>query len=70
MGVESAMGLSSVNAQKLLHVTVTKPYWRILVDEQTEMKWFNFYATKDELVEFTCVKFELWKAAGMPVKKY
>ena len=60
--------LSLVKAQKLLNVTVTKPHWRMLVDERTEMKWSNFYATKDEMVEPTCVKFERWKEVGMTVK--
>ena len=60
--------LSSVKAPKVLNVTITKPHWRLLVDERTEMKWSDFYATKDEMVEPTCEKFERWKAAGMPVK--
>ena len=38
------------------------------MDEKTEMKWLDFYLTKDEMVEPTCEKCERWKAAGMPVK--
>ena len=60
--------LLSVKAPKLLNVMVTKPYWRMLVDEQTEMKWSDFYATKDEMIKPNCKTFEHWKAAGIPVK--
>ena len=79
MGSESKNGTKSVNerilvdlllvkAPKLLNETVTKPHWRMPVDEQTEMKWSDFCSTNDEMIGPTCVKFERWKAAGMPVK--
>ena len=38
------------------------------MDKRTEIKWCDFYAAKDEMVEPTYVKFERWKAAGMAVK--
>ena len=33
---------------------VPKPYWRIIVDERTQMKFSEFYATKKQMVEPTC----------------
>mgnify|MGYP000117070222 CR=1 FL=1 len=38
------------------------------MDKQTEIKWSNFYAMKDEMVNPTCEKLERWKAAGILVK--
>ena len=60
--------MSSNKAPKILNVTITKPYWIMLVDARTRMKWSNFYATKEGMVEPTCEQFHCWKEAGMPVK--
>ena len=61
------LDISSVKSPKLLKVNVTKPNWRLMVDERTELKWTNFYDTKDEMVEPTCEMFHKWKLEGKPV---
>ena len=40
----------------------------MMMDEQTEMKWSNFYAAKNDMVEPTCIKLHHWKERGKPVK--
>ena len=47
---------------------MTKPNWRILVDERTQTKFSAFYETKSDMVEPTCEKFYKWKESGMPVQ--
>lgn len=46
---------------------VGKPFWRVIVDAKTQMKWSDFYATKRGMVEPTCVLFKEWKTIGKPV---
>ena len=48
--------------------TGTMPNWRIMVDERTQLKFSDFYATKNGMIEPTCVQFKKWQQAGMPVK--
>jgi hypothetical protein len=47
---------------------VHKGNWRIMVDEQTQLKFSGFYETKDEMVEPTCEQFHRWQQANLPVK--
>jgi hypothetical protein len=47
---------------------ISKPNWRIMVDERTGMKFSDFYATKDGMVEPTCAQWNRWKDAGLAVK--
>ena len=46
---------------------IKKNNWRIIVDELTGLKFSDFFATKDGMVEPTCVKINLWKEKGLPV---
>ena len=62
------LDISSVKAPKDLQVNVTKPNWRIMVDERTGMKWSDFYEAKSDMVEPTCEEFYQWKLAGKPVQ--
>jgi len=39
-----------------------------MVDERTQMKFSDFFQTKNAMVEPTCEKFRRWKQAGFPVK--
>jgi hypothetical protein len=48
-------------------VVVAKPHWRILVDARTQMKWSDFFATKDGMIEPTCQIFHVWKEEKRPV---
>jgi hypothetical protein len=48
--------------------TVTKPNWRIMVDERTGMKFSDFFETKNAMIEPTCVQLNKWKTAGREVK--
>ncbi len=45
----------------------TKPVWRIMVDEKTQLKFSDFYKTKDEMVEPTCVQLKKWAQANKKV---
>jgi hypothetical protein len=47
---------------------VSKPNWRIMVDECTNLKFSDFYETKAGMVEPTCEQFYRWKQARRPVK--
>ena len=62
------LDISSVKTPKIVDVTISKPHWQIMIDQRTEMKWSDFFKTKDGMVEPTCVKFNKWKQAGIPVK--
>jgi hypothetical protein len=46
---------------------VTKPNWRIIVYEQTQLKFSNFFETKNGMVEPTCEQFQQWKDVGKEV---
>ena len=43
---------------------VTKPNWRILVDERTQLKFSEFFKRKNDMIEPTCELFHKWKQAG------
>ena len=62
------LDILSIKPPKLVEVNLSKPHWRIMVDERTGMKWSDFFATKDGMVEPTCVRFQKWKQGGMPVQ--
>jgi hypothetical protein len=47
---------------------VTKPNWRIMVDERTQLKFSDFFETKNGMIEPTCEQFQKWHQHGMPVK--
>jgi hypothetical protein len=47
---------------------VTKPNWRIMVDERTGMKFSDFYAAKIGMVEPTCEQWHCWKTVGLGIK--
>jgi len=49
-------------------VNVTFPVWLMKVDEQTQLKFSDFYKSKNAMVEPTCEQFEKWRQAGHPVK--
>jgi hypothetical protein len=53
----------SENEQK-----VTKPNWRIMVDEYTQLKVSDFFETKSGMVEPTCEQLYKWKESGKAVK--
>jgi hypothetical protein len=45
----------------------TKANWRIMVDERTRLKFSDFYANNNEMVEPTCEQFVRWKQTQKPV---
>jgi hypothetical protein len=47
---------------------VTKPNWRIMVDERTQLKFSDFFETKNGMIEPTCEQFQKWHQNDMPVK--
>ena len=46
--------ISSVKQPKAIDVIITKPHWIMIIDEKTEMKWSNFYKSKNGMIEPTC----------------
>ena len=45
-----------------------KPYWLIMVDEKTQLKFSDFFTTKHSMIEPTCIKLTDWKTAGRDIK--
>jgi hypothetical protein len=45
----------------------SKPNWRIMVDERTQLKFSDFFKTKNAMVEPTCEQFQKWKDNGKAV---
>ena len=48
--------------------TLSKPVWRLIVDDYSELGFGDFYATKDAMVEPTCELIHMWKEAKLPVR--
>jgi hypothetical protein len=46
----------------------TKPYWRIMVDEATQLKFSDFFETKNGMIEPTCEKLYQWQQTNKAVK--
>ena len=51
------LDISTIKAPKGVNVTVTKPNWRLIIDQRTQMKFSEFFATKDGMIEPTCENF-------------
>ena len=47
---------------------LTKPIWRLMVDDFTGKAFSGFYDTKDGMVEPTCEQFNEWEKNNLPVK--
>jgi hypothetical protein len=47
---------------------VSKPHWRIMVDEWTQLKFSDFFKFKNDMPEPTCEQFKKWEQAGKAVK--
>ena len=61
--------LSKIKSTTDSDVKVTKSNWRLMVDEYTQMKFSDFYETKDGMVDPTCKKLNMcWKQQGKPVE--
>jgi hypothetical protein len=60
------LDISTVKPKKG-HPKLLKPNWRIMVDERTQLKFSNFFKTKNRMVEPTCEQFQKWKENGKAV---
>jgi phosphopentomutase len=47
---------------------VYKGNWRIMVDETTQLKFSDFFDTKNGMVEETCEQLHRWKESGRGAK--
>ena len=47
---------------------VYQPYWRIMVDEYSGLKFSDFFSSKHGMIEPTCEKFNIWKIHNAPVQ--
>ena len=68
-GEEVRLDISSIKPPKDSGITISKPYWRIVADKRTGMKYSEFYPTKNEMIEPTRKLFTKWKQEGNEVKK-
>jgi hypothetical protein len=50
--------------------STSKPYWRIIVDERTQMKFSDFFASKNGMVEPTCQLVQNLRNTGKDIKNY
>jgi hypothetical protein len=48
--------------------SIYKPNWRIIVDERTQMKFSDFFVSKNGMAEPTCELFQRWKDVGREVR--
>ena len=62
------LDISTIKAPKGVKVTVTRPQWRMLTGQRTQMKFSAFYQKKSDMVEHTCKIFKRWKQKGYPVR--
>ena len=44
--------------------STTKPYWQIIVDEKTQIKFSYFFSRKSNMIEPTCEQLSKWRAVG------
>jgi hypothetical protein len=61
------LDILSVKANKQ-GMSPTKPYWRIMVDERSTLKFSNFFETKNGMAEPTCEQLHRWKQNALGVK--
>ena len=47
---------------------ITKRYWRMMVDERTQLKFSEFFETKDGMVTPTLAQLNTWSKAGFNVR--
>ena len=48
-------------------VTPLKPVWRIMVDQQLQLKFLDFCVHQDYMIEQTCEQWKKWQQAGKKV---
>ena len=72
IGQRIFIDISSVKNREFSELEQTsRPYWRILVDEKTQLKFSDFYETKIGMVEPTCELFSRWSAMkGIMLNSY
>ena len=62
------LDISSVKMIENSDKTASRPFWRIMVDERTQLKFSDFFDTKDGMVEPTCEQLYRWMRNGKVVK--
>jgi hypothetical protein len=63
------LDISSVNNTEYPEVeNIPKPYWRIIVDESTQLKFSDFFSSKSGMIEPTCILINKWIASGKNIK--
>jgi hypothetical protein len=48
--------------------TISKPNWRILVDQESQLKISDFFETKDKMVSLTLAKIKNFIQNGIDIK--
>ena len=52
-----SLDISTIRAPKGAKIAVSKPNWRLIIDQRTGMKFSDFFATKNGMIEPTCENF-------------
>ena len=60
--------IATVRKPKDGAATNSKKNWRIMVDERTQIKFSDFFPSKNGMVEPTCVLLSQWQQNGLTVK--
>ena len=62
------LDISTIMIPKEVKMSVTKPHWRIMVDERTGLKLSGLFQANNGIIEPTCVKFSKSRQGGQPVR--
>ena len=54
------INISSVRVKNYGTLVQSKQHWRIMVDEQTSLKFTKFFSTKNVIIEPTLEQIEKW----------
>jgi hypothetical protein len=58
------LDISSVNNTEYPEVeNIPKPYWRIIVDKRTQLKFSDFFSSKSGMIKPTCILMNKWIAS-------
>ena len=56
------------NDDQAVGQTASRPFWRLMVDERTHLKFSDFFDTKDGMVKPMCKQLYRWLQNGKVVK--
>ena len=63
------LDIATIKHPSKLKMKLARPNWRMIVDERTQMRFTDFFATKNGMIEPTCELFHSWRQANIAVTK-